>query len=212
VLGETSRDSPAVPVADQVAAALRGEKRGRVPAELVLAICAADDPVAYAACFEGDLAAAVDATRPQDDRIRALEHLRTALPPGTADAAARVLAEPDVSARLAQAAAGTLARSDSRRMRDLLGPGSPAPALAALARAAGTTRDLAFVDPLRALLVHPDAAVRSAAHVSVFSLVGDRYPALARLDTSAFPSRGYLDAVEDFRAFWAREGGGEPPR
>ena len=201
----SSSSGDARPLGERIDAALRGEKTARIPASQMLAIFAADEPVAYAAHFARDLEAAASGLAGVDARLAAFERLARALPPGTSDAAAGALAEREVPAPLAQAAATALAKSDPRRLYGLLAPATPVVALSAVVKAAAATGGFQAVDRLLPLLLHADLDVRRGAQLALFARLGGQAPGLARLDPAAFPSKAYRDSVDTLRAWWLRE-------
>lgn len=189
----------------RIESALRGVSVARVPASHLLAICAADDQARFAAHFAGDLAVAASRTAAPPERLAAMQRLAAAMPQGSAVIAMRVLAEPDAETALLEASATVVIRRDPVWLRDLMLSKLPPPGMAAAAFASGRTGRTMFVDVLLPLLLDDASGVRRAAQVALFSLVGDKAPGLGRLDLAAFPSAAYRGAVQDLRAWWARE-------
>jgi spermidine synthase len=198
---------PASPAFDpaRLAAALRGERKARVPASHVLRMIAADFPREHASSFETDLREAGDSSRLGDQRAAAFKRLAAARPAGTSDVAAKVLEEPRVFEFVAREAAKALAEADPRRLAAFLDPRRPGVVLRSVIAAAQALPGRRFAGPLLDLLLHPDLAVRRAAQTALFAKVGEAAPGLGRLDPATHPSKEYRDRVALVRAWWVRE-------
>jgi spermidine synthase len=197
------------PLDARIDAAMAGEKTERIPAALVLRMLADDEPDSFRRHFDADFETAARATGDAAARVAALERLALAQPSGAAEAAERILRSRGGTnpPAVLDAAAKAVARTAPREIPEILRTEHDPAALTAAAKAAGTLRGFASVDPLLALLLHGDLSVRRAAQFALFSLLGDRATGLARLDPSAFPSKAYESAVQDVRTWWVRERG-----
>ncbi len=189
---------------ERIETALGGQRLARIPATHVLRLLRADHPDGFSTHFADDIAVlAADAPDP-GAKMAALKRVWIAAPHGAGDAALQVARDPQASQSLGRAATEAFAELAPGRIDELLDATLPVHVLATAARAAGGSPSMRPGPALLDLLEHEDAAVRDGARRGLYSLTGGRPDALAVLDTTAWPSESYSDAVFAIREWWQR--------
>lgn len=160
----------------------------------------------FDAHFASDLQALTSSQREVAARLVSLGRVWRAAPTGAGAALVEVLGEEPLDPDLAGPAARALADVDPGRFTELARRTAPQPLVLAWIRGAAHVEPVLVVEPLLERLLHPSEPVRAAAQQSLFALLGDAPPWLARLDTASEPDADYRRRVADIRAWWAREG------